>query len=237
MGSLQEERPLLSNFSLYTASVWILPVLLAITFHEAAHAFAARALGDDTASRLGRVSLNPFKHIDLLGTVILPGFLLLAQAPFIFGYAKPVPVNFAALRNPRVDMAWVAIAGPATNIVLALLAALLFHAVGLAPGDTTQWIFDNLKNTVLINAILAVFNMFPLPPLDGGRIAVSILPDVLARPLARLEPYGLLILIALIIVAPMLGDQLGTNLDYVSQAISQATRFVIRMVLLVTGNG
>lgn len=227
---------MLSNISLYTASVWILPVLVAITFHEAAHAFAARALGDDTASRLGRVSLNPFKHIDLFGTVLLPGVLILSQAPFIFGYAKPVPVNFAALRNPRADMAWVAIAGPAINIVLALLAALSFHLVGLAPANATQWIFDNLKNALVINAILAVFNMFPLPPLDGGRIAVSILPDIVARPLARLEPYGMLILIALIILAPLLGQQIGTNLDYVSPAISGATSFVIRTVLLLTGN-
>ena len=227
---------MLSGFSLYTASVWILPVLVAITFHEAAHAFVARYFGDETASRLGRVSLNPFKHIDPFGTVLLPGVLILAQAPFIFGYAKPVPVNFAALRNPRADMAWVAIAGPAINIVLALLAALSFHLVGLAPTAAAQWIFDNLKNALVINAVLAVFNMFPLPPLDGGRIAVSILPDIVARPLARLEPYGMLILIALIILAPILGNQLGTNLNYVSQAISGATGFVIRMVLLLTNN-
>lgn len=227
---------MLTSFSLYKASVWILPVLVAITFHEAAHAFAARFFGDETASRLGRVSLNPFKHIDLLGTVILPGLLILSQAPFIFGYAKPVPVNFSALRNPRADMAWVAIAGPAINIVLAILAALSFHLVGQAPAAASQWIFDNLKNALVINAILAVFNMFPLPPLDGGRIAVSVLPNILARPLARLEPYGMLILIALIILAPMLGNQLGTNLDYVSQAIGGATSFVIRMVLLLTMN-
>ena len=227
---------MLPGFSLYTASVWILPVLVAITFHEAAHAFAARFFGDDTASRLGRVSLNPFKHIDLFGTVILPGFLLLSQAPFIFGYAKPVPVNFAALRNPRADMAWVALAGPAINVALAVLAALSFHLVGLAPTAAAQWIFDNLKNALVINAILAVFNMFPLPPLDGGRIAVSILPDIVARPLARLEPYGMLILIVLIIVAPLLGNQLGISLNYVSQAISAATGLLIRTVLLLTNN-
>ncbi len=227
---------MLAGISLYTASVWILPVLVAITFHEAAHAFAARYFGDDTASQLGRVSLNPFKHIDLLGTVILPGLLILSQAPFIFGYAKPVPVNFAALRNPRADMAWVAIAGPAINVVLAILAALSFHLVGLAPADTAQWIFDNLKNALLINAILAVFNMFPLPPLDGGRIAVSILPDFAARPLARLEPYGMLILITVIILAPMLSNQFGMNLNYVSQAISGATGFLIRTILLLTVN-
>ena len=227
---------MLSGLSLYAVSVWILPILIAITLHEAAHAFAARHFGDDTAARLGRVSLNPFRHIDLFGTVLLPGVLVLSQAPFIFGYAKPVPVNFSALRNPRADMAWVAIAGPATNVVLAMLAAFSFHLVGLAPAASTQWIFDNLKNALVLNAILAVFNMFPLPPLDGGRIAVSILPNFLARPLARLEPYGMLILIALIILAPILGSQLGMNLNYASQVIAGATSFLVRMVLLLTGN-
>lgn len=227
---------MLAGISLYTASVWILPVLVAVTLHEAAHAFAARFLGDDTASRLGRVSLNPFRHIDLFGTVILPGVLVLSQAPFIFGYAKPVPVNFQALRNPRADMAWVAIAGPATNILLAILAGLSFHLLGLVPAPATQWIFDNLKNALVINAILAVFNMFPLPPLDGGRIAVSIMPNIVARPLAQLEPYGMLILLALIILVPMLGTQLGLNLNYVSQGISGATDFLIRTVLRLTMN-
>ena len=188
----------------YTISIWLLPAIIAITFHEAAHTFVARFLGDDTASRLGRVTLNPLKHIDPFGTILLPGLLLLAQSPFLFGYAKPVPVNFRALRNPRRDMVLVAAAGPATNIVLAVVAALGFHLLGKLPANAVQWTAENLKNAIILNVILAVFNMFPLPPLDGGRIAVGLLPNFLALPLARLERYGMAILIGLLILLPLL---------------------------------
>src|ERR1700750_1192497 len=148
---------------MYQVSTWILPLLLAITLHEAAHAFVARYLGDNTASALGRVTLNPIKHIDPFGTILLPAILLLSHAPFLFCYARPVPVNFRALRHPRIDMVWVAIAGPATNILLAMLAALAFHLIGYAPNGSEQWITDNLKNALVINVVLAVFNMLPLP--------------------------------------------------------------------------
>ena len=225
-----------SNISLYDISVWVLPLIIAITFHEAAHAFAARRLGDNTAYDLGRVSFNPLKHIDPFGTVLLPGILLLSQAPFLFGYAKPVPVNFRNLRNPRLGMVWVALAGPATNIALALLAALAFHALPLAPAETAKWLADNLKNALVINVLLAVFNMLPIPPLDGGRVAVGLLPNVLAYPLSRLEPWGMGILIGILIVLPLAGSQFGLNLDVISALVRTSTGHVIRLLLVLTGN-
>jgi Zn-dependent protease len=223
--------------TMYLASTWVLPVLLAITLHEAAHGFVAHHFGDDTAWKLGRVSLNPLKHIDPFGTVLLPGLLLLIHAPFLFGYAKPVPVKFAQLRNPRRDMVWVAAAGPGMNLGLATAAALLLHTVSFLPAGAAEWVLRNLVNAININVILAVFNLLPLPPLDGGRVAVGILPNSLAIPLARLAPYGMGIVVGAFFILPLLASQAGVRVNLFSELIGRPAAAVIAAILRVTATG
>lgn len=198
----------------FTISVWALPVLFAVTLHEAAHGWVAMKLGDPTAKLLGRVSFNPLKHIDLYGTVAIPVLmLLLSGGKMMFGFAKPVPVDFRRLHNPRRDMILVAAAGPAMNLILALLAAISFHFIDFLSGDALEWTTRNLGNMLWINILLAVFNMLPIPPLDGGRVAVGILPWSIAQYLVRLERFGIFIVLGAIFLLPWIGGIMGLDLN------------------------
>jgi Zn-dependent protease len=217
------------------ATTWALPVLLAITLHEASHAFVAWRLGDNTAYLLGRVTFNPLKHIDPFGTVILPGLLLLSGSGFLFGYAKPVPVNFRRLKNFRRDSALVALAGPTSNMVLAFISAILIHAAVLTPEWFAEWSVQSLVNSMRLNVMLALFNMLPLLPLDGGRVLAGILPPSLARPFFRTERYGMMILIGLIFLLPMIGQQVGMNLNILGWILGPASDYLLHLVANLTG--
>jgi len=217
--------------------IYAIPVILAVTFHEAAHGFVALYFGDTTAKDQGRVTLNPFKHVDLFGTIILPLLLIALNAGFIFGYAKPVPVNFAALRNPRWNMLWVAAAGPGMNMALAFVSALSLYAAGAIDGESAAVIGNLLLFSIQLNVMLAIFNMLPLPPLDGSRVLAAFLPETLMRPYLNFGRYGMTVLLLLLIVAPMLSARAGLGLDIFGVLVAQPADAMMGWLLTLVGRG
>ena len=212
---------------LYKISIWVLPILLGVTLHEAAHGWVAWKLGDTTAFNQGRVTFNPLKHIDVFGTLVLPAILLLASGgKMSFGYAKPVPVNFWALAKPRRDMVLVALAGPGSNLILAVLAA---------PYFMQSWLAESLMMLLLFNLILCIFNMIPIPPLDGGRVAVGILPPAIAMQLERLERAGFGIILVGLFLLPWLGDQVGVDLNIFMWVVAIPAAELAKFLIDITG--
>lgn len=220
----------------YAIAVWLIPLILAIVFHEVAHGWVARAFGDHTAERLGRLSLNPIKHVDPVGTVLLPMVLAIAKAP-IFGWAKPVPVVAERLRNPRVHMMLVALAGPGTNFALALLTAglIALGAITSGPpeGDVQRFVFDNMWNFLRINIFLGVFNLIPLPPFDGGHVVEGLLPRAAVPAWQRLTAFGLPLLVVLLLVLPMLSSELNIVARVIGPIADTVTRLILGMFGLV----
>ena len=219
----------------YISSTWIIPVLISISMHEAAHGYVANFLGDDTAKKLGRITLNPFKHIDRFGTIILPILLIIIKSPFIFGWAKPIPVKFNRLKNPLRDMVFVAIAGPITNIILALISASILSMMYNFGLLSNSWLVRTCTNFFLINIILAVFNMIPIPPLDGGRVAIGLLPKFFSYQLAKLERYGFFIIIAALFILPLIGEKIGISLEPIHWFIQYVSSFLINIIAIITG--
>ena len=216
----------------------VLAAVIAITLHEAAHGYAADALGDPTARLLGRVSLNPLRHVDPVGTLLVPGILLVSQLLTIgrveamFGWARPVPVDIRRLYNPRWGMMWVALAGPAMNVLLAFIAALAAHLAGLLDGDWVALLYRSVALFMLVNLVLASFNMLPIPPLDGGRVVTALLPYSLARPYAGLERYGLFIVLGLLFVLP----RISPELDVMGWALRHVVAPVFSLLLRAAGH-
>ena len=219
----------------FQASIYVIPVLLAITLHEAAHGYVARLFGDDTAYRMGRVTLNPIKHIDLFGTIILPGLLIVLGTGFVFGYAKPVPVNFANLRRPKRDMFFVAAAGPAANIFMAVVATLLLHLYPVMPVQFDTWWIEMLGVAIYLNLLLALFNMLPILPLDGGRMLVGILPRAYAILFARTERYGFLVLIGLIFILPLIAEAFDVFFHPIGWILLPAVDWLTGILLTIMG--
>jgi Zn-dependent protease len=214
-----------------TIAIYAIPVLFAITVHEAAHGYAARHFGDNTAAMLGRITLNPLKHIDPVGTIAMPLLLYFATSgAFLFGYAKPVPVNFGRLRNPKKDMVWVALAGPGANLAQAILWTIaLYLLVGM--GTEERFFIEMCRAGVLVNLVMFAFNLFPLPPLDGGRILVGLLPWKQAQMVSRIEPWGFFLVMALVI-SGIVGNLWLRPLMAITNSAIQLLLTPLRMLIL-----
>jgi len=214
----------------YQIAVWLIPLVIAIVFHEVAHGLVAKRLGDTTAESKGRLTLNPLKHVDPFGTVILPMLLAISHAP-VFGWAKPVPVNYRRLRNPRRDMVLVALAGPGMNLLLALIGALILAVTMSASGGAktlgAAFVAENALNFVLINIFLAVFNLLPVPPFDGGHVVEGLLPPPLAASFRKIGRYSLLVFIVLLLVLPALSPKADVVARIVSPIVGQITRLFL----------
>ena len=216
-----------------SASTWVVPVLFAVTLHEAAHGFAAKLFGDDTAQRLGRLSLNPIRHIDPVGTVLIPALLLITAAPFLFGYAKPVPVAFHRLHPQRLGVIGVAVAGPLTNVLLAIVSILLLVWLPSFSPAVNDWLGTMLNQSIWLNCILAVFNMLPIPPLDGGRVLTAISPLPVARVLARMEKTGMIILIGLVFLLPYVTSKLGIYLPIFQWLVIEPANALVHFLVAI----
>lgn len=221
----------------------VIPAILAITLHEAAHGYAAWALGDDTAKRLGRLSLNPLVHVDRVGTILLPGFLLISQlltigrVGFMFGWAKPVPVAAWKFAHPRRGMMIVAAAGPAMNFLLAWLAGVAAHGLDFLPPGVGELSAEFLEDFIVVNLVLGLFNLLPIPPLDGGRIVVGLLPERLALAWAKVERFGIIIVLLLVFLIPEVARSMGTSFNPVQDALSQILPWARNWVLVLSGHG
>ena len=226
----------MSSDQITNIAIFVIPIIIAITFHEAAHGYVALYFGDDTAKKAGRLTLNPLKHIDLFGTILLPLFLFIYTGS-AFGWAKPVPVTFSRLNDPRWDMGFVAAAGPAMNLILALVSALAWRLAASSGATTQSLVMSLLDQSLTLNVILAVFNLLPIPPLDGSKIVAPLLPQALARPYLALERFGMLILILILIVVPIVAAQSGIAFNLFQTFVLEPADDVVKIIMSVFGIG
>lgn len=215
---------------LENALIYGIPLIFAITLHEAAHGYVAMMFGDPTAKNAGRLSLNPIKHVDPLGTILMPGLLIAFGSPFVFGYAKPVPVSFWRLGHPKRDMIFVAAAGPLTNIVLAYVSVFILTVASTLDGSAQHFVSTSALFSLYINVTLALFNLLPLPPLDGSRILAGLLPREFGRHFDELDRYGMFILLGLIVIVPLIAHQLGFEFNLLSWILSEPIEWTVRFI-------